>query len=155
MKKFNVIAAIFSAVVMAGAVLPVSAAEGRMHGHHQPEMKMFRGLDLTEVQKAQVEQLLSAHRAQRPERDSMKAQHQQLKALLDAPTFDEAGIRLQLEKFQAERLEHEVSRLKLQHQLRALLTAEQKAKLDERKAKMHDKMSDKMQRREAAAEDKS
>ena len=50
---------------------------------------------------------------------------------------------LGLEKQQAKRLEMEVAQLKFQHQLRAVLTPEQQAKLDERKAKMRHKMREK------------
>lgn len=148
MKKFNVMAAILSSVLMVSAAMPTFAGEGdregRKHGMHQPYgMKMFKGLDLTDAQKAQIEQLAAAHRKTMPDKTVMAASREELRTLLQAPAFDEAGVRVVLEKQQAKRLEMEVAQLKFQHQLRAVLTPEQQAKLDERKAKMRHKMREK------------
>ncbi len=152
MKKLNVMAAILSSVLMVSAAMPVFAGEGyegregRHQGMHQLYgMKMFKGLDLTDAQKAQIEQLTAAHRQTMPDRSELVAHREELRSLLQAPTFDEAGVRVMLEKQQAKRLEMEVAQLKFQHQLRAVLTPEQQAKLDERKAKMRHKMREKAQ----------
>lgn len=146
MKKLNVMAAILSSVLMVSAAMPTFAGdrEEHKHGmHHVHGMKMFKGLDLTDAQKAQIEQLTAAHRATMPDKAALAADRDQLKTLLATPTFDEAGVRVLLEKQQAKRLEMEVAQLKFQHQLRAVLTPEQQAKLDERKAKMRHKMREK------------
>ena len=148
MKKFNLMAAILSSVLMVSAAMPTFAGEGdregRKHGMHQLYgMKMFKGLDLTDAQKAQIEQLTAAHRQSMPDKAARAAHREQLKALLQSPTFDEAGVRVLLEKQQTNRLNMEIAQLKFQHQLRAVLTPEQQAKLDERKAKMRHKMREK------------
>ncbi len=144
MKKFNVMAAILSSVLMVSATIPAFAAEGRKHEMHQMQhMKMFKGLNLTDAQKAKIEQLTTAHRANMPDKATREAARKELKTLLATETFDEAGVRVLLEKQQAQRLEVEVAQLKFQHQLRAVLTPEQQAKLDERKSRMHQKMREK------------
>lgn len=146
MKKFNLMAAILSSVLMVSAAMPAFAGdrEGHQRGmHHMYGMKMFKGLDLTDAQKAQIEQLAAAHRKTMPDKTVMAASREELRTLLQAPAFDEAGVRVVLEKQQAKRLEMEVAQLKFQHQLRAVLTPEQQAKLDERKAKMRHKMREK------------
>lgn len=131
---------------MVSATMPAFAGEGegRKHGMHQMHgMKMFKGLDLTDAQKAQIEQLTAAHRETMPDKAVLAANRKELQELLATPTFDEAGVRVLLEKQQAKRLEIEVAQLKFQHQLRAVLTPEQQAKLDERKSRMHHKMREK------------
>ncbi len=152
MKKLNVLAVILSSVLMVSAAMPVFAGEGyegresRQQGMHQLYgMKMFKGLDLTDAQKVQIEQLTAAYRQTMPDRSELVANREELRTLLQAPTFDEAGVRVMLEKQQAKRLEMEVTQLKFQHQLRAVLTPEQQAKLDERKSKMRHKMREKVQ----------
>jgi protein CpxP len=151
MKKFNMLAAILSSVLVVSAAMPAFAGErgGEGEGHKQGMyqmhgMKMFKGLDLTDAQKAQIEQLTAAHRATMPDKAALAANREELRALLATPTFDEAGVRVLLEKQQTKRLEMEVAQLKFQHQLRAVLTPEQQAKLDERKAKMRHKMREKV-----------
>ena len=96
-----------------------------------------------EVLKAQVEALIKAHRATAFNKVERLAMHEELQKVLQSDSFDEAGVRVVLEKQQAKRLEMEVAQLKFQHQLRAVLTPEQQAKLDERKAKMRHKMREK------------
>lgn len=151
MKKLNVMAVILSSVLMVSAAMPAFAGdggdrEGRKQGMHQQYgMKMFRGLDLTDAQKAQIEQLTAAHRQTMPEKSERAAYREELTALMQSSTFDEAGVRVLLEKQQSKRLDLEVAQLKFQHQLRAVLTPEQQAKLDERKAKMRHKMREKAQ----------
>jgi len=151
MKKFNMMAAILSSMLVVSAAMPAfageRAGEGEVHKHgmhHMLGMKMFKGLDLTDAQKAQIEQLTAAHRATMPDKAALAANREELKALLATPTFDETGVRVLLEKQQTKRLEMEVAQLKFHHQLRAVLTPEQQAKLDERKAKMRHKMREKV-----------
>ncbi|WP_296295460.1 Spy/CpxP family protein refolding chaperone [Rheinheimera sp.] len=146
MKKFNLLALVLSSVLVAGVSTAVLA--GDRHGGHGSHLladgKMFKGLDLTDAQKTQVDALLKAHREQMLNKAERYAMHEELQSVLISDTFDEAGVRVILEKQQAKKLEQEVAQLKLQHQIRALLTPEQKAKLDERKAKMRQRMQEKM-----------
>ena len=152
MKKFNLLALVLSSVLLTG-VSTVAIAGDRHHGHAGHAMvdgRMFKGLDLTDAQKAQVEALIKAHRATAFNKAERLAMHEELQQVLQNETFDEAGVRVVLEKHQAKKLEQEVAALKLQHQLRAVLTPEQKAKLDERKAKMRQRMQEKMAEKNSA-----
>lgn len=152
MKKFNLLAFVLSSVLLAG-VSTAAVAGDRHHGHAGHAMvdsRMFKGLDLTDAQKAQVEALIKAHRATAFNKAERLAMHEELQQVLQNETFDEAGVRVVLEKHQAKKLEQEVAALKLQHQIRAVLTPEQKAKLDERKAKMRQRMQEKMAEKNSA-----
>ena len=153
MKKFNLLALVFSSVLLT-AVSTVAVAGGDRHhghaGHAMVDSKMFKGLDLSDAQKAQVEALIKAHRATAFNKTDRIAMHDELQKVLQSDSFDEAGVRMVLEKQQAKKLEQEVAALKLQHQLRAVLTPEQKAKLEERKAKMRQRMQEKMAEKDSA-----
>lgn len=151
MKKFNLLALVLSSVLLAGASTAVVAGDHqRGHGGYLfADGKMFKGLDLTDAQKVQVETLLKTHREQMVNKAERYAMHEELQTVLNSDTFDEAGVRVILEKQQAKKLEQEVAKLKLQHQLRAVLTPEQKAKLDERKAKMRQRMQEHMTEKKA------
>lgn len=118
---------------------PVLAGD---HGHKDggPDAaflhKALKGLDLTEAQKTQIKALREAARSQQPSRGDMASQHEALAALVKAPQFDAVAARQLLEAKQDKQLEAQLTRLKLQHDIRAVLTDEQKAKLDARHAKM-------------------
>lgn len=149
MKKFNLLALVLSSVLVAATSSAVLAGDHQpRHGVHMfADGKMFKELDLTDAQKTQVDALLKTHREKMLNKAERYAMHEELQSVLNSDTFDEAGVRVILEKQQAKKLEQEVARLKLQHQIRALLTPEQKAKLDERKAKMRERMQQKMAER--------
>jgi protein CpxP len=152
MKKFNLLALVLSSVLLTG-VSSVAIAGDRHQGHSGHAMvdsRMFKGLDLTDAQKAQVDALLKEHRATAFNKAERFAMHEELQTVLQSDNFDEAGVRVVLEKQQAKKLEQEVAALKLQHQIRAVLTPEQKAKLDERKAKMRQRMQEKMAEKHSA-----
>ena len=119
--------------------LPVLAGD---HGHKGdgPDSaylhKGLKGLDLTDAQKSQIKALREAARAALPDRTAMQSQHAAIQALIKAPQFDAVAARQLREAQQGKQLEAQLSRLKLQHDIRAVLNDEQKAKLDERHAKM-------------------
>ena len=66
-------------------------------------------------------------------------QLEQLQALIQADSFDEAAVRSLLQAQQKDKLEHEVARAKLQFDINKVLTVEQKAKLAERQQKWQEK----------------
>ena len=128
-----------------GAALLLSQPAFAGHGPHDgqsPELRMLKGLDLTDAQRQQIRTLAAASKADKADLAARQQQHDALQALIKAPQFDEAAARLLLEKQQASMLEHQLKRLKLQHQIRAVLTDEQKTKLDERMAKMRERMAE-------------
>jgi protein CpxP len=117
MKHSIVIALLFSGLV---AATSISSFAGSDHGHegHGPaagmHLKALKGLDLTDAQKEQIKALTAQHRASMPKRDEVKLEMEQLKALVQADTFDEAAVRALLESKQKDKLDHEVARAKLQ-----------------------------------------
>lgn len=90
-----------------------------------------RDLNLTDAQKAQIKQLTDAFEA------STKTLHEQMFKAGGTPfdgldgTFDEAAVRTAAQARASVQVELDVSRAKLQSQVYALLTAEQKAKVAE------------------------
>lgn len=159
MKKLTLASLVLSTVFAVSLTAPALAA-GHDAGHERaahhggsPQMfgmKMFKGLDLTDAQKVKLETMLTEHRAGLTTKAlpaALQAEQQQLQTLLQADQFDEAAARLLLEKQQGNRLEHDVARLKFQHQLLSVLTAEQKTKLNDRHAKMQARIATKMAER--------
>lgn len=159
MKKLTLASLVLSSVFAVSLAAPALAGghdggherSARHDGPHQMfGMKMFKGLDLTDAQKTKLESMLTEHRASLKTNVmpvALQAEQQQLQTLLQAEQFDEAAARLVLEKQQSDRLEHEVAKLKFQHQLMSVLTAEQKTKLNERHTKMQARMAAKMAER--------
>jgi protein CpxP len=142
MKHSTVIALIFSGLLATTSISSMAGPE-RVHEGHGPaagfHMKALKGLDLTDAQKDQIKTLMEQHRATMPKPDEIKPEMDQLKALVQADTFDEAAVRALLESKQKDKLDHEVARAKLQFEINKVLTVEQKAKLAERQQKWQEK----------------
>ena len=133
-------------VVTIGVTGAVMAQDtmAEQHGEHQHAghisvKRMLAGLDLTDSQQQQIRQLLQQHRTEQQATQADKAARQQLHALLEAEYFDEATARQLLQQQQQQHLERHLSALKLQHQIRQILTAEQRAKLAEKRQKWQHK----------------
>lgn len=144
MKHSTVIALLFSGLVAATSISSFAGPErgheahdghGAKHGWH---LRALKGLDLTDAQKEQIKTLTEQHRASMPKHDEMKSDMTELKALVQAESFDEAAVRALFESKQKDRLDHEVARAKLQFEINKVLTVEQKAKLAERQQKWHE-----------------
>ena len=149
MKKFNVLTAVLVAGLSLVTAQVVSAQPmeqergGSMeHRHGGPEGmgRMLKGLDLTDAQRQQIDKLTSAFAAQKPNPAEHKALADKVVSLVRADVFDEVAARQLLEQQQGQMLEHGLARLKLQHDIRSVLTPEQKEKLDARMERMRDKM---------------
>lgn len=142
MKHSTVIALVFSSLLAATSISSYAGPD-RGHEGHGPaagfHMKAFKGLDLTDAQKEQIKTLMQQHRASMPKRDELKPEMEQLQALIQADSFDEAAVRSLLLAQQKDKLEHEVARAKLQFDINKVLTVEQKAKLAERQQKWQEK----------------
>lgn len=136
--KVLLIPALFGAALLLAQ--PAVAGHGPQSG--EPAIKMLKGLDLTDAQREQIRTYIDASKAGKPDHAAMQQQHEAVQALVKAEQFDEAAARILLEKQQANMLENHLARLKLQHQIRSVLTDVQKTKLDERMAKMRDRMAD-------------
>ncbi len=146
---FNRLATVFFASVL--AISSVSAMAKSHHGDEGAAMsgmmlhRMLKNLDLTEAQQSQIKALTEKFRATQPERDARMAEREQLQALVNAQTFDSNAARSLLEKQQAARIEHQLTALQYMHDVRAVLTPEQKAKMDEKMAKMQQRIKERME----------
>ncbi len=150
---FNRLATLFFVSVLtigAGSVMakPHHGGEGAPHG--MMVHRMLKNLDLTEAQQSQIKALTEKFRATQPQRDAKMAERDQLQALVKADTFDSTAARILLEKQQAARIEQQLTALQYMHDVRAVLTPEQKAKMDEKVAKMQQRAKE----RRAEAQDK-
>lgn len=100
--------------------------------------QIWQQLDLTDQQRQQIRELMQAHRAAKP-----TAQRDAMQALLDAPQFDEQAARDLLAQRTAQREQRQLAGLKLQHQIRQLLTSEQREQLQQLQQQRHSKRYDK------------
>ena len=93
-----------------------------MHGG-QHEM-MFKGLNLTDVQKQQIRDIMKGQREnmKRPSLDERRAMHE----LIASDTFDKAKAEAQIDKMEAQHKAMALSRLETQNKIYNILTPEQK-----------------------------
>ncbi|WP_333608846.1 Spy/CpxP family protein refolding chaperone [Arsukibacterium sp.] len=117
------------------------AGQKRQRGHNM--MQQLASLDLTDEQKQQIRQLMQQNRAERKAKYAGKepaagqapsvwqdpSVRQELNALMQAEQFDELAVQQWLEQQQPAQLQRRLQALKLQHQLRQILTEEQRQQL--------------------------
>lgn len=103
----------------------------------------LKGLDLTDSQRSQIRDLMASIKPKDDDKAAMLAQKKAIDDLLAQPQFDATAARQLLEQQQQQRLELQLKALQVQHQIRALLTDEQRAKLAERQEKRRQKWADK------------
>lgn len=131
------------AVLAAGVVFAVGQkADGGKRGfgkrgHHRGGMgMMFRGLDLTDEQKAKLKEFRTASRSSlQPTFEALKANRQKMNELTANGAFDEAQITALANEQAALQAKMIVERQRSRSQFFSLLTDAQKAKLAEMKAK--------------------
>ena len=107
----------------------------RMHGGHHGGGGEMRGLRALNLSEAQRDQIFKIHHDQAPAfRDQMKkvrASREELQKLARADKFDQAAVRRAADTQAKAISEMAVMRVQAQNQVRAVLTPEQKAKLDQ------------------------
>lgn len=97
---------------------------------------MFRGLDLTDEQKAKVKELQTASRTSlQPTREALRANRQKMQELTANGAFDEAQVTALANEQAALQAKMIVERQRTKAQFFSLLTDEQKAQTTEIKAK--------------------
>lgn len=117
-------------------------AKGGRHGHfgqrgHRGDrggfgMMGFRQLDLTDAQKAQLKQIHENHRqALAPLREQIRTKRQELRAASEGGTVNEAAIAQKLAEMAPLEAKMIAERARVRQESLAVLTAEQKAKLDQ------------------------
>ena len=144
MKK-AIIAILALAVLAAGVMFAVGqkGTEGRhggfgfgRRGHHGGMGMMFRGLDLTDEQKAKLKELHTASRTNlQPTFEALKANRQKMNELTANGAFDETQVTALANEQATLSAKLIVERQRAKSQFFSLLTDEQKAKLAEIKAK--------------------
>ena len=138
MRKIQPYLAALLAASSLGFALPSAQAHPmRGHGGSQGhEMRGLRGLDLTEAQREQVRGIFKEQApAMRERMDIARKAHQELRAASLAPSFDGARAR-QLADTAAKALaDAAVLRAEATSKVVALLSPEQRAKLEERRSR--------------------
>jgi protein CpxP len=102
-------------------------------------------LDLTADQQAQAKQIVeSGKTTMQPLMEQMKSGHLQMRQLEESSTFDEAKVRVLASQQAQTMTEMIVQKAKIKSQLFAILTADQKAKLQKFEEKRHQHMMEHM-----------
>ena len=147
MKKLNRIQTFAVAIVMAIAVaVPVALAQstdkGEGKGHrgqwHERgargggDMMGFRNLDLTDAQKAQIKQIHeNSRQSLRPIMEEIRAKRQEIRQASEGGTFNEALVSQKLTEIAPLEAKLMAARFRVHQETLSVLTAEQKAKLEQ------------------------
>lgn len=100
----------------------------------------FRNLDLTDAQKTQMKQIRDSHsQSLRPLMEQVRAKRQEIRQARESGTFNEALVTQKLNEIAPLEAKLIGERTRVHQEMLSVLTADQKAKLDqsraERKAK--------------------
>ena len=133
--RLKLMTAALGMALLATAAVAQEGPHGPHGGFGGPGME-FRGLDLTDAQKAQVKQIMSAERpAMKPLMQQEMQNHQQMTALVRSGSFEEGKAQAIATQEAQIHTQIAVERAKIDAQVYQLLTPEQKTKLAEREAK--------------------
>lgn len=159
MKSLNVKrfagAAVLALTLVASAVVGVAqqgrgfgGKHGGFGGHRGGFGRMFGGLDLTDAQRTQIQQIAERYR------QSTNALREQAHAAGQGAnafdgTFDEAAVRAAAQRRAAAQVELEVAHARMYSEMYAVLTPEQKARLAEMRQQREQRRREWEQRRDA------
>jgi len=133
----------FSLITASATSVAVLAHEHEVERHQgksrSPVMHMLKGLELSDSQQQQIQRLVQQQRDNTEPRKERKDEMAKMQALVQAEQFDEAAVRALLQQHQQQRLENKLAMLKLQHDIRQLLTAEQREELDKQRERRREK----------------
>lgn len=105
---------------------------GRKHGG---AMRMLRGLDLSDAQRDQIFEIRHAQApAMRAQMKAVRAARKELRELALAPTYDAAKAQASADALAKATAEMALMRIDAMRKVLAVLTPEQRQKLDERRA---------------------
>jgi periplasmic protein CpxP/Spy len=97
--------------------------------------QMFKDLNLTDDQKAKLQQIRQSFAAQtKPLREQLRAKHEELRQVNEGSTFDEALATQKLTEAAAIEAKLMGAEFNLRQQMLAVLTPEQKTQLEQRRA---------------------
>lgn len=138
--RFLTSGAVAAALIIGGAIVhaqgPPAGFRGRGPGFGGPGSGlMLRGLDLTEAQREQVQQLSRQNREQlRGLMDRLRAAQEARRQAVEAVPFNEPQIRAAMKELAETETDLAVAQARLQNDIHALLTAEQQQRLQELRA---------------------
>ena len=158
MSKLSRIQTIAIAAVMAIAVaVPVAIAQttdagaNKGHGDHWrgrgerggPGMMGFRNLDLTDAQKAQMKQIRESHSQNlRPIMEQLHAKRQEIRQAGEGGAFNEALVTQKLIEIAPLEAKLQGEHFRLRQEMLSVLTADQKAKLDQQREQFKSKWAE-------------
>lgn len=145
--KLMCVLSLIAAASLSGAVIAKQTdsdthPEPRAMEHdrqHQAMHRMLASLDLTDSQKAQIKALVEQQREKHQASKPKPGMQQKFQQLVSADSFDEVAARNLLEQQQQKDIERRLERLKLQHEIRQLLTPEQRQQLSQKQQNLHNK----------------
>jgi protein CpxP len=152
MVKLKRIHAIALAGVMALAIaVPIAIAQSKDAGGHKHGMRggdhmmgaSFRNLNLTDAQKTQMKQIRNSHSQNlRPLMEQVRAKRQEIRQASEGGTFDEALVTQKLNEIAPLEAKLMGERSKLHQEMLAVLTPDQKAKLEQQRAQFKAKWAE-------------
>ena len=124
---------------------------GDHQGHGMRGMRaggFFRGLNLTDDQKAKMKQIRESFaQSNKPLREQLQAKRQELRQASEGGTFNEALATQKLTEMASLEAKLMGERFKLHQEMLSVLTAEQKAQLEQAKAQREARRSERRGRR--------
>lgn len=119
---------------------PHAMGLGRHGMDHEARIeRMAQHLNLTQEQREQVRAIVDKHRPQtRALRDQLTESHKQLREIVRSDRFNENEVRKLAEAQGKLKAEMIVQRAKVQNEIRAVLTEEQRRQLDEMRKQRHE-----------------
>ena len=125
---------------------------GRGKGHGMRGMRaggFFKGLNLTEDQKAKMKQIRESFAAtNKPLHEQLRAKRQELRQASEGGTFNEALATQKLTEIAPLEAKVMAARASLHQEMLSVLTAEQKAQLEQSKAQIKERREQFKQRRQ-------
>lgn len=107
---------------------------GRKHGFHGRRGALLQRLNLTDDQKAKMKQIRQSFaETNKPLREQLRAKRQELRQASEGGTFNEALATQKLTEMAGLQAKLMGERIKLHQDLQSVLTAEQKAQLEQLK----------------------
>jgi protein CpxP len=144
MRKLNRIHVIAFVAVMALAIaVPFAIAQSKDAGGHRHGMRGgghmagagFRNLDLTDAQKTQMKQIRESHsQSLRPLMEQIRAKRQEIRQASEGGTFNEALVTQKLNEIAPLEAKLMGERSRVHQEMLSVLTADQKAKLEQTRA---------------------